>query len=252
MEEVAETDVEGTTSRFVRSLLRLPAWQGSVCLWRSRGFIDLGNHHPGKSDVPIGGVVFDSLGNLYGAAQGGGKCCGVAFEMSLSAGKWKEKVLHAFDPALEGTAPRGNLIFDASGNLYGTTTQPFGTVYELIPKVHGWQIKTLYVFSGADGFEPVAGLTFDISGNLYGTTLLGGSGFGGSECNGNGCGTAFELTPHGGTWTERVLYSFSGKSDGENPQGGLLFQSGDLVGVTSYGGDQNDQAGDGVVFRIAP
>src|SRR5579864_1733817 len=73
--------------------------------------------------LPIGGVVFDALGNLYGTAESGGNASGVVFEMSVTAGKWKEKVLYAFNNTGDGAGPRGTLIFDAAGNLYGTTYQ---------------------------------------------------------------------------------------------------------------------------------
>jgi uncharacterized repeat protein (TIGR03803 family) len=79
---------------------------------------------------------------------------------------------------------------------------------------------------GTDGSAPSAGLIFDAAGNLYGTTYVGGT---------SSAGTVFELTPAaGGTWTEKVLYSFGGGTDGANPTAGLIFDAaGNLYGTTS-------------------
>ena len=110
-----------------------------------------------------------------------------------------------------GEFPTPSLIFDAAGNLYGTTcdggTFGGGTVFELTPAGGGtWTEQVLYSFgNGMDGIYPQAGLIFDAAGNLYGTTYEGGV---------FGYGTVFELTPAGGgTWTEKVLHSF-GNGDG--------------------------------------
>jgi len=72
--------------------------------------------------------------------------------------------------------------------------------------------KVLHQFSGTDGAYPhdFSGLIFDASGNMYGTTTTGGA---------YGYGTVFQLRPNtDGSWTESVLYSFSGGSDGANPE----------------------------------
>jgi uncharacterized repeat protein (TIGR03803 family) len=143
---------------------------------------------------PYCGLIFDSAGNLYGTTQGGGSG-GVAFELIPQAnGSWKEKPLHSFGNGTDGSEPynTGTLIFDASGNLYGTTffggTQNAGTAFELSPKAGGgWTERTLHNFGASgDGNGPLAGLAFDASGNLYGTTEGGGS----SEE-----GTVFVITP---------------------------------------------------------
>ena len=146
----------------------------------------------------------------------------------------------------DGAAPYAGLIFDAAGNLYGTTvaggiyninpncTGGCGTVFELTPAGGGWTETVLYSFCPAmycfDGAQPSAGLLFN-AGNLYGTTQNGGTG-------GNG-GAVFELTPNGGGgWTETVLYSFCPQSfchnfDGTNPYAGLVIDAADdLYGTT--------------------
>ena len=144
----------------------------------------------------------------------------------------QEKVLHSFNNnGTDGLSPDAGLIFDAAGNLYGTTyaggTYNYGTVFELTPAAGGgWTEKVLHSFSnGTDGGYPVAGLIFDAAGNLYGTTYRGGT---------YGCGTVFELTPAaGGSWTEKVLYSFGNGTDGAYPDAGLIFDAaGNLYGTT--------------------
>jgi len=201
---------------------------------------------------PLAALVFDSKGNLYGTTVIGGNdngcICGTVFQLTPSAnGTWTEKVLYNFGSAspLDGVAPDGSLIFDAKGNLYGTTQAALGgqgTVFELSPGSGGtWTEKVLYTFTGgADGGSPVGGLVFDSLGNLYGTTNLGGA---------FGLGTIFELVAgSGGTWTEKVLHSFTGGNDGSSPLGGTLIpdSAGNLYGVAVQGGLHDY----GVVFKL--
>jgi hypothetical protein len=137
----------------------------------------------------------------------------------------------------DGTEPIAGLIADSSGNFYGTTPSGglsgsqcpnvvfgsgCGIVFELVNSSGTYTEKILYSFTGAngDGSQPWAGLIADKLGNLYGTTMGGGQ----SGCSFNlssGCGVVFELMPPtspGGTWTEKVLYSFGGfKGDGGRP-----------------------------------
>ena len=90
----------------------------------------------------------------------------------------------------------------------------------------------------------------DAAGNLYGTTNYGGD-FSGSLCAGVGCGVAFKLDPTG---KETVLYTFTGGTDGANPNADLLQdEEGSLYGTASGGGDLscNPPHGCGVVFKIA-
>jgi uncharacterized repeat protein (TIGR03803 family) len=145
---------------------------------------------------PRCGLIFDSAGNLYGTAVGGGAYgSGVAFELIPQPnGSWQEKRLHSFGNGTDGGGPYnfGTLIFDAAGNLYGTTffggTLGGGTAFELSPQSGGgWTERRLHNFGASgDGVEVLAGLTFDSAGNLYGTTQGGGS---------SGGGTVFEITP---------------------------------------------------------
>jgi hypothetical protein len=241
--------------------------------------------------IPAGGVVFDSAGNLYGATTDGGadNCpgiaqCGTVFQLKPPAqkgGAWTETVLYVFKgkTANDGSTPAGSVILDKAGNIYGTTgyggaascvllgtTVGCGTVYELTPpKENGgpWTEKILYSFKGGnDGYLPNGDLTFDSAGNLYGATEFGGGK--GTSCNslyGGQCGTVFELaapTKDQSEWTEHVLHSFAGGTDGANPNGGLLLDAkGTVCGTTPEGGNRlckfgNGNVGCGVVFALMP
>jgi uncharacterized repeat protein (TIGR03803 family) len=149
----------------------------------------------------------------------------VVFELTpTTGGGWTETVLHNFVANnVDGYYPFASLIFDASGNLYGITSQGgasgVGIVFELTPIGGGnWTETVLHNFSTADAFDPQAGLIFDASGNLYGTTFQGGQ---------NDDGAVFELSPvAGGGWSEKVLHSFAyGGSDGSEPNGGLILDA---------------------------
>jgi uncharacterized repeat protein (TIGR03803 family) len=167
-----------------------------------------------------------------------------------AAGKSDETVLHRFGSGSDGSAAYGRVISDKAGNLYGTTAfggaSGAGIVFELVkPRVPGGGAGVvLYNFTGgSDGSQPYAGLIFDSTGNLYGTTYRGGT---------SNAGVVYRLRPpaqQGGTWTETVLYSFAGGSDGMGPQSDLNFgQDGNLYGTTDNGG----APGNGIVFQLAP
>ena len=168
-------------------------------------------------------------------------------------GTWTERVLYSFTGGADGLIPLAGLVFDAAGNLYGTTgyggADGSGVVFKLAPNPDGtWTESVLYSFTGyADGSIPGAGLIFDPTGNLYGTTTSGGP-FSAGECPA-GCGVVFKLAPNpDGTWTESVLHSFTG-ADGQYPRAGLVFDvAGNLYGTTNGGGPDND----GVVFKLKP
>ncbi len=168
---------------------------------------------------------------------------------TLAASAPKEAVLHHFfGTGTHGAAPYGRVISDAAGNLYGTTalggTSGAGIVFELSNPgaPGGWTETILYNFSGgSDGSQPYGGVIFDSAGHLYGTTYQGGA---------FNAGTVYELTPaKSGAWTETVLYSFAGGTDGAGPQSDLNFdQAGNLFGTTNNGGSP----GNGIVFELTP
>jgi uncharacterized repeat protein (TIGR03803 family) len=198
--------------------------------------------------TPYAGVTFDASGNLYGTTQYGGvSSAGTVFQLAPnSGGTWTETLFYSFTGGSDGANPYGGLIFDPSGNLYGTTyyggASGDGVVYKLTPNSNGtWTESVLHTFTGGqDGSNPqqLGNLTFDPAGNLYGTALFGG---------GSGAGVVYKLTPNSnGTWTESVLYSFTGGKDGAYPSGTLIFDSaGRLYGNTQKGG-----VGLGDVFKL--
>jgi uncharacterized repeat protein (TIGR03803 family) len=207
---------------------------------------------------PMASLISDPAGNLYGTAYYGGNSncirgCGTVFELTRADGKWKQKVLHHFENnGQDGYYPAASLIFDAAGNLYGTTSQggahQVGTVFELMPDKDGkWNEKVLHCFDWKieDGYTPVASLTFDASGNLYGTTEFGGI------YNAGYYGTVFKLTSGtDGRWNEKVLHNFDfNGTDGYNPLAGLVLDSsGNLYGTTDTGGNTTN----GTVFEMTP
>jgi uncharacterized repeat protein (TIGR03803 family) len=147
-----------------------------------------------------------------------------------------QKVLYSFTGGADGSQPRQGLIFDQAGNLYGTTwmggAYGYGTVFQLTRNADGsWTEHVLYSFTGgSDGQLPEwGGLAMDAANNLYSTTNLGGE---------SGAGTLFELSPNSdGTWTERVLHHFTGKSDGQHPFTTPIFdEAGNLYATSSGGG----------------
>jgi len=211
-------------------------------------------HSPTGPQQARGTLVFDKAGNLYGTSAGGGTAgSGTVFEVKHNQnGSWTTEVLYSFTGGSDGGVPYAGVIFDATGNLYGTTTAGgsagVGVVFRLSPPGAGgttWTQTVLYSFTGlADGGTPHAGLVFDKSGNLYGTTELGG--------NAPPLGVVFELSPPtsgSGDWTETVIHSFTGHDDGAYPVAGLVLDgSGNLYGTASAGGT----LASGVVFEFMP
>ncbi len=228
-------------------------------------------------NYPESGVILDKLGNLYGTAVDGGNLpacegfgCGSVFELTRTAnGKWKEITLYDFaGGTADGSQPVAPLLLDSHGRLFGTTyyggtgtcdTQgnfpTCGIVFELMRNSSGsWAESVLYSFQGGiDGAGPGAGLTPDAAGNMYGTTTAGG-GASGTDCQVDGCGTVYELSPNSdGSWSEKVLYSFQGGSDGAFPIGSLVSdRKGNLFGVTLSGGSTPCYFGTGcgTVFEL--
>jgi uncharacterized repeat protein (TIGR03803 family) len=215
-----------------------------------------GGRKDGK--YPYAGLKFDAAGNLYGTTVNGDLGYGAVFELKPDgSGGWKEKILYWFKgkPAGDGEQPSADVIFDSSGNLYGTTSAGgiwnsacaggCGIVFKLSPRPSGqWKESILYKFSQAtDGANPTSRVVFDKAGNIYGTA---GGGIG--SCGG-GCGVVYKLAPQAnGKWKYSVLHKFN-FSDGGYPGGGLIFdEKGNLYGTASIGGP----GGAGVVFEITP
>jgi uncharacterized repeat protein (TIGR03803 family) len=193
-----------------------------------------------------------------------GTGCGVVFELSPNlTGGWNETVLHSFTSLNDGALPfYAGVIFDAAGNLYGTTAGGgdnkgciggCGVVYQLSPNGSGgWTETTIHHFSGTNGTPgyggawPESTLISDAAGNMYGASYWGGK----------GDGTVFKLSPNStGGWSETVLHAFTGGTTGGFPfQSGLTFGAdGNLYGMTIGGGDLTACSGGcGIVFEVTP
>ncbi len=210
--------------------------------------------------TPYGSLTLDAEGNLYGTTYygGGAADAGTVFKLTpnkLSFG-WTETILHSFTDVPDGACLSSGLIFDAEGNLYGTSEDGGsvnnGTVFELSPNSDGTWTETIIdnfdTYGTIDGLNPVSGVIFDQAGNLYGMTSGGGV---------YGEGLVFKLTPtSGGQWTETILHSFGGtvnrQYDGVNPQGALIIDgAGNIYGTTLEGGTAGITYG-GVVFELTP
>lgn len=233
---------------------------------------------------PKSKLVFDSQGNLYGTTEYGGSSsnsnqycgegagCGAVYQLSPQEdGTWTKNILYSFcapqndSSCPDGLHPAAGLVFDESGNLYGTTalggSEGGGTVFELSPSLPGeaWTETVLYSFCAnklgsqcLDGQYPASDLVFDKKGNLYGTTVYGGSGH--IDIEYPGAGTVFKLSPGADGWTEAVLYNFcslgQGKRcpDGAYPSQGVTLRDGNIYGAAGDGGPSND----GMVYELSP
>jgi uncharacterized repeat protein (TIGR03803 family) len=204
-----------------------------------------------------GNLIFDSAGNLYGTT-------GDQYDPSLitvfklspnTDGTWTENVIWTATGGNEPLNVRPGVVFDASGNLYGTSqyggASGCGTVFKLTHNLDGsWSESNLVDFDcGANGAHAIGGVTLDSAGNLYGTTIAGGN---------FGNGVVFQLTPNsGGTWTEKVLHHFTGGNDGAYPDHPFLVfdSSGSLYGSATLGGEGNCAlfgGACGTIFKMTP
>ena len=206
------------------------------------------------TSITYAGMVSDSAGNLYGVTNIGGNStncpgfqgCGTVFELSPTGGTtWTQTVIYNFQNLADGANPFGGLVFDAAGNLYGTSTAGgtynAGVAFELSPASGGsWTFTPLYSFGQTpQSVPPSSPLTLDAAGNLYGITLGGGSYF---------YGAAFKLSKVGGVWKEHLLHSFGGPGDGSQPNGPLVIDAqGNLFGTTLAGGSTTW----GIVFELS-
>ena len=210
---------------------------------------------PKDGAVPLGGLLMDAAGNLYGTTLQGGKyssCqdsdgvgCGIVFKLDTNG---VETVLHSFNGS-DGAGSSATLIMDSNGDLYGTAAVGGGNGCSsggsvgcgVVFKLSGHKETVLHRFTGGeDGAWPWAGLVMDASGAFYGTTNAGGN-YGG--------GVVFKLV---GT-KETVMHAFTGGEDGSGPgEGTLIDANGTLYGTATYGGDINCDYPNpcGVVFKL--
>jgi uncharacterized repeat protein (TIGR03803 family) len=225
----------------------------------------------GRNDggTPLGGVIADRQGNLYGTTMTGGAAGqGIVFQLTPPPNaytQWPETVLHDFAGGSDGAQPVAGLAADSRGALYGATTQGgpgtctsengCGTVFRLTPPANGqtqWTEAVLHGFlGGADGSFPNSVVTVGSDGTLVGATQLGGS----NGCEKLGCGTIFRLTPPAGggtSWSEAIVKQFNGGADGAYPTSVTMVpHQGGIFGTTSQGGLAGcDSSSCGVVFKL--
>jgi uncharacterized repeat protein (TIGR03803 family) len=225
----------GNATSLYGTVYMLTASGKETVLYNFTGGADGGN--------PFSGLVL-SGNTLYGTTfEGGGASgcqCGVVFAVNIQ--KKTETVLYSFTLS-NGYNPYVGLVQDNNGNLYGTThfggAYEAGVVFELVPKTKKYTV--LYTFTGSDdGGFPDSVLTFDKTEEvLYGTATRGGT---------SNQGVVFSLTLKGDAY--KVLYNFTGSSDGGVPSGTMaLDPTGNLYGTTQDGGSSGSY---GVVFKVVP
>lgn len=180
--------------------------------------------------TPYGGPILDRSGNLYGTTYLGGKYgSGSVYKLSPNGASWTYSSIYSFKGTLDAAGPAfGSLAAEPGSGLFGTTEGglEFGTVFEICA-CPGREAIVHRFGVGTDGAQPIGGVVFDAAGNFYGTTSLGGD---------SGNGTVFEGKRSGDSWTESVLYSFTGGDDGASPPAGVTVDGrGNLYGTSSLG-----------------
>lgn len=198
---------------------------------------------------PVGALVFDPKGNMYGTTDWGGAYgFGVVFQLAPNPdGSWTETVLHNFAGGTAGGEPLGSLVFDSSGSLYGTASSVYpeyatGAAFKVSPNPDGtWSETLLHSFKGPDGANPTSNVVFDAAGNMYFPTMSGGK---------YNNGTIVKMSPlPGGTWKGSLIHQFTGGQDGANPMGALAIDAaGNLFGSTNTGGALKS----GTLFEMSP
>lgn len=200
-----------------------------------------GSEHDGS--FPYGTPVVDKHGVIYGLTeQGGSADKGTVYALTPSSTGWNESVIYNFQGGTDGADPFGGVIEAAPGTLYGTTilggTNNVGTAFELTMSGGQWTEQVIYNFGSAgDAINPAGPLSIDHSGNMFGATQFGGK---------YDRGAVFELTPSGGSWSEKVVYSFAVPLNLNGFTAVLPDRSDNLYGVGPGG------AKDGIVFEIVP
>jgi uncharacterized repeat protein (TIGR03803 family) len=182
------------------------------------------------------GVAMDAQGALYGTTTGGGAYgYGTLFRVKPRAdGKWTKTVLHSFcahSRCTDGALPESTPVFDATGNLYGTSNV---ASFELSPGKKGWTFSVIYSAGSASGYA------IDQSGNLFGAN-----------------GGVWELSRGTDGWSETFLHIFCSRKECDDGDNALapptLDAMGDLYGTTEFGGGNNAQEcsiGCGVVYQL--
>lgn len=210
--------------------------------------------------TPVGGVVLDLSGNLYGTLAGCGvNGLGQVYELSPGGSGWTETILWNFVGAPnDGAVSYSTPVVDMKGRLFGTTLaggsgncsntgfpHGCGVVFEVVSaRDGGWKESIVYSFTGgsSDGNAPKAGVTLGSDGTLYGLTSFGGP---------YSQGVLYALKSTGGRkWAEAVLHTFpENEGDGTYPVGvPIIDDHGRLFGASSLGGKMEG----GTIWEVSP
>jgi len=229
-----------------------------ACPGAQTGFRDVYDLQPYSAPSP---VAIDGAGRLYDTLMGGGRYgAGVLYSLASRAGNWFVTSLYNFIGGSSGgspenviVGPQGALFGSAGGGLQNCTQGYCGVIYKATPlatpcesALCTWDVTTIYQFTSSADAAGGTATAFDSAGNLYGISSNNGA---------YGHGAVFELTPSQGSWTEKVLYSFTGGSDGGYPSSLVVGHDGNLYGTTYYGGNQVNcgfASSCGVVFQLVP
>lgn len=209
--------------------------------------------------APLGTLVLDNQGNLYGVTQSGGtQNDGAVYKLTPDKSEYRESVIYSFRGGDDGNFPQAGLVIDKRGSLYGTTEYGgpgtcdggCGTVFKLTPSGSDYEESILYAFKNyADGYLPMAALTLDEKNE----TLFGTTWWGGTYHNGN----VFKLIRSGSGYIKSTIYNFNHNGNhGKNgvlPEAQLLLRSdGALCGTDFIGGGGCNGIGCGSVFELKP
>lgn len=223
--------------------------------WTETVLYEFGSHAKDGS-YPMGRLIIDGNGNLYGTTYlGGANNAGTIYQLKRNGTSYTESVVHHFGGGNDGANPTSGLVADAAGNGYGTTYYggtnkncaafggvfSCGTVYQISAK-NGTTYNVIHNFAGgADGAFPWSDLTLDSSGHLFGECVYGSQ---------YGKGLLYELGLSGGQWVEKPIHPWGNKDDGTYIYGGVTFDAaGNMFGVSSGGGAHGGQ---GTVFEFTP
>jgi uncharacterized protein YceK len=220
---------------------------------------DLFDFDQASGYAPWSGFVVDSHGTIIGTnpAGGEGSCdggagCGTIYELKPPAkgsASWSLDVLYDFQNQGDGWFPEAPVTLGPHGSLFGyPAAGSFGTIFQLVRPAKGstnWTYNVLYTFTNGTAANL---LNVDTPLVWTGNALYGIASGGSTKCGQAGCGSVFRLTPPKsgtGSWTEKTLVSFTGKSDGGQPSSIIASGDGNSLYVSTL-------YGKGSVVEIAP
>jgi uncharacterized repeat protein (TIGR03803 family) len=198
--------------------------------------------HVDEGTYPTSSLISDGKGNLYGAtSEGGANDDGILYKLSLVGNSWVETILTSFGVGVIGKRPFGNIIMDASGNIFGTdntiTMEYAEAVFEASPS-DGYAGNIIYTTPFITGTGGYGGLTMDASGNIFGISV---------QAYRPRIATAFELSPNGsGGWNSKVIFTFPVNAYPEGVP--TLDKAGNLYSTSEGLGDKNL----GTVYELSP